>query len=55
MYINIKTLRALALKNAHAKCKGNLAFQAPKSSPSGNAIANYCKFFYNSAIVQFYL
>ena len=40
----IFAIRALALENANAKCKGNLAFQIPKSSPSGNAIANYCKF-----------
>ena len=43
------------MENANAKCKGNLAFQAPKSSPSGNATANYCNFFCNSATVQFYL
>ena len=30
-------LRALALENANAKCKGNLAFQTPKCSASGNA------------------
>ena len=47
--------RALALENANAKCKENLAFQAPKSSPSGNATANYCKFFCNSVTMQFYL
>ena len=42
------TLRALALGNANAKCKGYLALQAPKYIASGNAIAKYCKFFCNS-------
>ena len=49
------TLIALALGNANAKCKGYLAFQAPKYIASGNAIAKYFKFFCNSATVQFYL
>ena len=48
-------LRALALGNANAKYKGYLVFQAPKCIASGDAIAKYCKFFCNSAIVQFYL
>ena len=41
-------LRALALGNANAKCKGYLAFQVSKCIASGNAIAKYCKFFCNS-------
>ena len=40
--------KSIALRNANAKCKGNLAFQAPKCSASGNANAKYCKFFCNS-------
>ena len=44
-------VRASALNNAKPKFKRNLAFQAPKSSPSGNAIVKYCKFFCNSATV----
>ena len=48
-----KIVRASALDNAKPKYKGNLAFQTPNSSPSGNATAKYCKFFYNSATVQF--
>ena len=48
-------LRALALGNANAKCKRYLAFQVPKCIASGNAITKYCKFFYNSATVQFSL
>ena len=32
-----------------------MAFQAPKCSASGYAIPKYCKFFCNTAIVQFYL
>ena len=48
-------LMLLALGNATAKCKGYLAFQAPKCIASGNAIAKYCKFFCNSATMQFYL
>ena len=47
--------KSIALRNANAICKGNLAFQAPKCSASGNANAKYCKIFCNSAIVQFYL
>ena len=38
-------VRALALGNANAKCKGYLAFQDSKCIASGNAIAKYCKFF----------
>ena len=48
-------LMLLALGNATAKCKGYLAFQAPKCIALGNAIAKYCKFFCNSATMQFYL
>ena len=44
-------VRALALGNANAKCKGYLVFQAPKCIALGNAIAKYCKFFCNSATV----
>jgi len=47
-------IRALVLGNAIAKCKGCLAFQAPKYIVSENAIAKYCNFFCNSATVQFY-
>ena len=47
-------VRILTLENANAKCKGYFAFQAPKCIASGNAIAKYCKFFCNTAIVQFY-
>ena len=46
-------VRAAALNNAKPKFKRNLAFQVPKSSPSGNAVAKYCKFFCNSATLQF--
>ena len=48
-------LRALALKNANTISKGNLAFAALKSSASKNCKGKYCKFFCNTAIVQFYL
>ena len=48
-------IRALALKNANAICKGNLAFAALKSSASKNCKGKYCKFFCNTATVQFYL
>ena len=48
-------IRASALHNAKPKCKENLSFQALKSSPSEDATANYCKYFCNSATVQFYL
>ena len=34
-------------------CKGYLAFQAPKCIASRNAIVKYCKFFCNSATMQF--
>ena len=34
-------LRALALGNANAKCKGYLTFQVPKCIALGNAIAKY--------------
>ena len=46
-------LRALALGNANAKSKGNLAFLTPKPSTSENGKQHYCKFFCNSATVQF--
>ena len=42
-------LKVLALGNANAKCKEYLVFQAPKCIASRDAIAKYCKFFYNSA------
>ena len=45
--------RALASENVNVKCKGYLAFQAPKYITSRNAIAKYCNFFFNSATVQF--
>ena len=45
-------LRALALGNANAKFKGNLAFLTSKQSASGNGKQHYCKFFCNSATVQ---
>ena len=34
-------IRALALGNANAKCKGYLTFQVPKCIALGNAIAKY--------------
>ena len=46
-------IRALALGNANAKSKGNLAFLTSKQSASGNGKQHYCKFFCNSATVQF--
>ena len=46
-------LRALALKNANAISKAFLAFQGSKTCASKNGKAHYCKFFCNSAIVQF--
>ena len=49
----ILLLRALALGNANAKSKGNLAFLTWKQSASGNGKQHYCKFFCNSATVQF--
>ena len=44
---------SISTGNANAKCKENLAFQAPKCSASGNAKSKYCKFFCNTATVQF--
>ena len=49
------TLRASALKNANAVSKGNLSFAALKSSASKNCKGKYCKFFCNTATMQFYL
>ena len=46
-------LRALALGNANAISKGNLAFQASKPSASRNYKGEYCKFFCNAATMQF--
>ena len=48
-------LRALALENANAKSKGNLTFSTSKQPASGNGKQHYCKFFCNSATVQFYV
>ena len=47
--------RALALKNANAISKENLAFITLKSSTSENGKGKYCKFFAILATVQFYL
>ena len=47
------TLRALALKNANAISKENLAFIPLKSSTSKNGKGKYCKFFAILATVQF--
>ena len=44
-----------ALGNAGAKCKENLAFAAPNVTASENSKLKYCKFFCNTATVQFYL
>ena len=46
------SLRALALKNANGS-KAFLAFQGSKTFASKNCKSHYCKFFCNSAIVQF--
>ena len=46
-------LRALALENANAISKENLAFAALKSSASENCKGKYCKFFCNTATMQF--
>ena len=46
-------IRALALKNANAISMGNLTFAALKSSASKNCKGKYCKFFCNTATVQF--
>ena len=51
----IGSLRALALKNANAISKPFLAFYGLKCAASKDAKYNYCKNFYNSATVQFYL
>ena len=53
LYVTICHVRALALGNANAKSKGNLAFLTSKQSASGNGKQHYCKFFCNSATVQF--
>ena len=39
-------LMLLALGNATAKCKGYLAFQAPKCIASRNAICKHCRINY---------
>ena len=44
---------SISTGNANAKCKENLAFQAPKCSTSRNAKPQYYKFFYNTTTVQF--
>ena len=46
-------IRALALGNANAKSKENLAFLSLNPSASENGIQHYCKFFCNTATVQF--
>ena len=46
-------IRALALKNAKVISKVLLAFQGSKTCTSRNGKAHYCKFFCNSATVQF--
>ena len=55
LFTDLSLIRTSALGNANAKCKGNLAFQVPKDNASGNANVKYCKFFCNSATMQFYL
>ena len=51
--MNNATFRALVLKNANAISKAFLAFQGSKTCASRNGKAYYCKFFCNSATVQF--
>lgn len=51
----LKHSRALALKNANAISKPFLAFYGLKCAASKDAKHNYCKKFYNSVTVQFYL
>ena len=46
-------VRALALENANAISKGNLEFQTLKPSALENAKQQHCKFFCNTATVQF--
>ena len=46
-------IRALALKNVNAISKAFLAFYGSKTRASKNGKAHYCKFFCNSATVQF--
>ena len=48
-----ESLRALALENANAISKENLAFITLKSSTSKNCKGKYCKFFAILATVQF--
>ena len=48
-------ISTLALKNANAISKPFLAFYDLKCVASKDAKHNYCKKFYNSATVQFYL
>ena len=45
--------KALALKNANAISKVFLAFHDSKICASKKGKSHYCKFFYNSATVQF--
>ena len=53
--VNGNPIRALALKDANAISKPFLAFYGLKCAASKDAKHNYCKNFYNSATVQFYL
>ena len=46
-------IRALALKNANAISKAFLVFHSSKTFASKNGIPHYCKFFCNSATIQF--
>ena len=46
-------IRASALGIVNAKCKENLAFQAPKCLASGIVKPKHCKFFCNTATMQF--
>ena len=50
---NANALRALALKNDNTISKRNLAFATLKSSASKNCKGKYCKFFCNTATMQF--
>ena len=51
--VEFTSIRALALKNANAISKENLAFITLKSSISKNCKGKYCKFFAILATVQF--
>ena len=48
-----KSISILALENANAIYKENLAFATLKSSTSENCKGKYCKFFARLATVQF--